>query len=465
MLLANLSGQHDTAIQAPGLFWILPFCVLLLCIAVLPLHSRTVHWWEKNANKLIVALSLGLVTLLYYHFRGYGVGHGENASMPGWPTLGNVLFHAVLAEYIPFMSLLFSLYVISGGINVRGDIPAHPRTNVAFLAAGGVLASLIGTTGASMLLIRPLLRTNSERRHVAHTVVFFIFIVSNIGGSLLPIGDPPLLLGYLRGVPFLWTLNLWPAWAFTVGLLLVIYWIWDARAYRHETIADVIRDQTQVQRISVSGKVNFLLLACVILATGTIYPGRDFLGTGWKPFPYCRELVQLAFVASSLWLTPRGLRAANQFSYAAIIEVAWLFIGIFICMQVPIEILNIRGPQLGVNSAAEFFWASGSLSSFLDNAPTYVVFLETAKSLVAQPGPGIMELVENGHVHVEHLAAISLGAVFMGANTYIGNGPNFMVKSIAEHAGVKMPSFFGYMAYSICILLPIFALVTFLFVR
>jgi Na+/H+ antiporter NhaD/arsenite permease-like protein len=457
--LANLTPQ------APGLLWLFPFVVLLLAIAILPLMRWTSHWWEKNSNKLILALALGLVTLFYYHFRGYGVGHGENISQPGWPTIASVLSHAVLAEYIPFISLLFSLYVISGGICVKGDIPSHPRTNVAFLAAGAVLASLIGTTGASMLLIRPLLRTNSERRHVAHTVVFFIFIVSNIGGLLLPTGDPPLFLGYLRGVPFLWTLNLWREWAFTVALLLVIYWIWDARAYRHEALADIARDETVVQPIAISGKINFLLLAGVVFATGTLDPAKDFLGTGWRPFPYCRELVQTAFVGLSLWLTPRGVRESNNFSYAAIIEVAWLFMGIFICMQVPLELLDIRGPSLGIDSPTKFFWASGSLSSFLDNAPTYMVFLETAKSLVTQPGPGIMALAENGHVYIAHLIAISLGSVFMGANTYIGNGPNFMVKSIAEHAGVKMPSFFGYMAYSICILLPIFVVVTFLFIR
>jgi Na+/H+ antiporter NhaD/arsenite permease-like protein len=460
----DLSRQSEAA-AAPGLVWILPFVLLLLCIAVFTLLPKTSHWWEKNVNKLLVALGLGVVTLVYYHLRGYGVGHGEGTSQPGWPTIGVVLFHAVLREYIPFMSLLFSLYVISGGICVQGDIPAHPRANVAFLAIGGVLASFIGTTGASMLLIRPLLRTNSERRHVVHTIIFFIFIVSNIGGSLLPIGDPPLFIGYLRGVPFFWTLNLWKEWAFSVALLLVIYWIWDTRAYRHEAVADLRRDEAQVQPISISGKINFLLLAGVIYATAALDPSSDFLGTGWKPFRFCRELVDLAFVGLSLYLTPRGVRAANQFSYAAIIEVAWLFIGIFICMQVPIEILDIRGPSLGVDSAAEFFWATGLLSSFLDNAPTYVVFLETAKSLVAQPGPGIMELVENGHVHVEHLVAVSLGAVFMGASTYIGNGPNFMVKSIAEHAAVKMPSFFGYMVYSVCILLPIFVVITLLFIR
>jgi Na+/H+ antiporter NhaD/arsenite permease-like protein len=465
MILASLSETGLAAEIVPSLLWISPFVVLLLAIAILPLIPRTSHWWEHNRNKLIIALSLGAITLLYYQFRGYGTGHGEHASLPGWPTVSGVLHHAVLAEYVPFISLLFSLYVISGGICVKGDIPAHPRTNVAFLAIGAVLASIIGTTGASMLLIRPLLKTNSERKYVAHTIIFFIFIVSNCGGLLLPTGDPPLFLGYLRGVPFLWTLILWKEWAFTCGLLLVVYWVWDCRAYRHETPPDIARDETQIQRISVSGKINFLLLALVVFATGTLDPEKDFFNTGWRPFPFFRELIQLALVGLSLLVTPRGVRRDNDFSYAAIIEVAYLFIGIFLCMQVPIEILNIKGPRLGIDTPAEFFWATGLLSSFLDNAPTYVVFFETANSLTTTSGPGIVDLVEEGHVLATHLVGISTGAVFMGANTYIGNGPNFMVKSIAERSGVKMPSFFGYMAYSICILLPAFTVAMYLFIR
>ncbi len=464
MILAYVADQGSAAANVPGLPWILPFVALLLAIAILPLLPKTAHWWEHNRSKLTVALVLGAVTLLYYCFRGYGLGHGEHVSAPGFATVLSVLHHAVLAEYVPFISLLFSLYVISGGICVKGNIPAHPRTNFAFLAIGAILASFIGTTGASMLLIRPLLKTNSERKHVAHTVIFFIFIVSNCGGLLLPTGDPPLFLGYLRGVPFLWTLVLWKEWAFTCGLLLLIYWLWDCRAYRSEAPRDITRDETQVQKISVSGKINFLLLGLVVLATGTLDPGKEFFDTGWRPFPFGRELVQLACVGLSLLLTPGRVRRDNGFNYTAILEVACLFIGIFVCMQVPIEILNIKGSRLGIDRPAEFFWATGSLSSFLDNAPTYVVFLETAKSLTAGPGPGVMDLLGGGHVLVAHLVAISLGAVFMGANTYIGNGPNFMVKSIAEQAGVKMPSFFGYMAYSVCILLPAFTVVMYLFI-
>lgn len=460
MLLAEASQAATDHHDLPSLFWVGPFVVLLLCIAILPLLKRTEHWWHQNKSKLIVAVALCTVTLLYYQFRDFGF-HGEER---GFPTVLTILNHAVLAEYVPFMSLLFSLYVISGGICVKGDIPARPLTNVCFLAIGGLLASLIGTTGAAMLLIRPLLKTNSERRHVVHTVIFFIFIVANVGGSLLPIGDPPLFLGYLKGVPFLWTLNLWPMWLFMLVVLLAIYYAWDSVAYRREAPSDLMLDETQVRKITVTGKINFLFLAGVVFATGTLDPSKEFLGSGWTPFMFCREGVQTLFVVLSLLFTAKGIRAENNFNYAAILEVAALFIGIFVCMQVPIEILNIRGPTLGIDTPARFFWATGILSSFLDNAPTYVVFLETAKSFTHASGPGVMDLLGGGHIQYSHLTAISIGAVFMGANTYIGNGPNFMVKSIAEHEGIKMPSFFGYMLFSACVLLPIFVIVTVLFV-
>lgn len=459
MILAEAGHDH-----VPGLIWVTPFGALLLCVAILPLIHRTEHWWHQNKNKLIVAAILGALTLLYYQFRGYGFGHGEHAAEPGIPTVLSVLHHAVLAEYVPFISLLFSLYVISGGIAVRGDIPAHPITNVAFLAIGGVLASLIGTTGASMLLIRPLLATNSERRRVVHTVVFFIFVVSNIGGCLLPIGDPPLFLGFLRGVPFLWTLHLWKEWAFCLVVLLVVYYLIDLYAYRHETKQDIVKDETQITRLSVVGKINFLWLAGVVFATATLDPSKPFLGTNWTPFPYLRELMQLAFVGLSLVTVSGTIRKENNFNYAAILEVACLFIGIFVCMQVPIEILNAQGAGLGINTPVRFFWATGVLSSFLDNAPTYVVFFETANALTAVHEPGTtIQLLTGQIIRLDHLVAISLGAVFMGANTYIGNGPNFMVKSIAEHAGIKMPSFFGYMGYSVVVLIPLFILVSYLF--
>ena len=476
MILAEAT-HGDSSAHIPSLIWVAPFAALLLCVAILPLLRKTEHWWHQNRNKLIVAVLLGLVTLAYYQTRDFGTGlhdpflvhvfesidalhvhehDGHHVTDHGISTSVGAIGNALM-EYIPFISLLFSLYVISGGIAVKGDIPAHPLTNVTFLAIGGALASLIGTTGASMLLIRPLLKTNSERKHVVHTVIFFIFIVSNIGGTLLPIGDPPLFLGYLKGVPFLWTLGLWMPWAFTIIVLLAIYYVWDTIAYRKETPSDITRDETQVRKISIHGKVNFLFLAAVVFATGTLAPGKDFLGTSWQPFTFCRELVQTFFVVLSLLMTPRGLRKENNFNYVAILEVACLFIGIFICMQVPIEILNAKGAELGINTPTRFFWATGILSSCLDNAPTYVVFFETAKVL-----PTVEPLVAG--VSEVYLIAISLGAVFMGANTYIGNGPNFMVKSIAEHEGVKMPSFFGYMLFSACVLIPVFVVVTFLFI-
>lgn len=456
MILASSSN-------VPGYGWVSPFAVLLLCIAILPIIPATAHWWHHNRNKLIVAVALALITLGYYFTRPQGFGHGDHHAAPGMPAVLSVLDHAVLGEFVPFISLLFALYVIAGGISIRGDLPAHPLVNTTFLAVGGALASIIGTTGASMLLIRPLLMTNSERKHVRHTVIFFIFIVSNIGGCLLPIGDPPLFLGYLRGVPFLWTLHLWKEWAFCLAILLTVYYMWDLAAYRKETPMDIELDETQRQPLKIRGWVNVALLLGVVAATGLLDPSKPVPGTNWTPAPYTREGVQTALVILSLIVTPSGIRKLNEFNYTPILEVACLFIGIFICMQVPIEILNATGDKLGVDTPTKFFWATGALSSFLDNAPTYVVFFETANSLTHAAGPGIQELLSGHFIRQDLLVAISLGAVFMGANTYIGNGPNFMVKSIAEESGIKMPSFFGYMLYSAAILLPLFGLVTWFF--
>jgi len=315
-----------------------------------------------------------------------------------------------------------------------------------------------------MVLIRFLLRTNFERTHKAHTVVFFIFLVANIGGSLLPIGDPPLFLGYLLGVDFFWTLRLWREWAFLVAVLLIVYYIWDTWAYRHEPPEALQRDEMQRQPLGIAGLLNVLWLIGVIAAVAMLSPGKALPGTQWHAPPHLREGVQLVMVGLSLLTTRRGLRRENQFNYAAIGEVACLFLGIFITMQVPIEILQLKGPELGLQHPWQFFWASGGLSSFLDNAPTYVVYFAAAGTL-APPGMALLHGVQTatGSIPVELLAAISCGSVFMGANTYIGNGPNFMVKAIAEQSGVKMPSFFGYMVYSCGILLPLFVLVTLLF--
>ena len=448
----HAATSHGEDHHVPPLWACLPFAGLLLSIAILPLIPTTERWWEHNVNRLCAALSFAAMTLAYYFW----------ADGPG--SVRTVLQHGILDEYIPFIMLLFSLYVISGGISLRGDLAAHPGTNCAFLGVGALLASFIGTTGASMLLIRPLLHTNSERHHVRHTVIFFIFLVSNIGGCLLPIGDPPLFLGFLKGVRFLWTLGLWAPWAMTCAVVLVIYYFWDCRAYAKETKADIRADEAHRTRLSLTGCSNLLWLVGVVLSVALIKPGKDFLGTGFVAFPYMRELFMLAFTALSLWTTPSGLREANKFNYHAILEVAALFVGIFICMQVPIAILKAGGADLPLTSPDHFFWATGGLSAVLDNAPTYMVFFTTAEAMTEPGGPGLVELGGGRFIRHDLLVAISLGAVFMGAMTYIGNGPNFMVKSIAEQSGIKMPSFFGFIGYSACILLPVFLVVTWLFV-
>lgn len=453
-------------ILVPSAFWALPFATLLLAIAVLPLMHRAKEWWEHNHHKLIVGLALGAIVLGYYGFRGYGVHTEEGGtSAPGWSTVKAVTGHAVLEEFVPFMVLLFSLYVISGGLQLRGDLLARPLVNTAFLASGALLASFIGTTGASMLLIRPLLQTNRERAHVRHTVIFFIFLVSNVGGCLLPLGDPPLFLGYLRGVPFLWTTRLVLPWLFCVSTLLVVYFLWDLWAIRKEPRTFQQSDVQHFSPLRLHGAINLFWLAGVVLAVALIVPGRALPGTDLVVADFVREGVMLALTALSLATTPRGLRKEVEFSYGAILEVACLFLGIFLTMQVPIEILRARGAALGLTTPAHFFWATGLLSSVLDNAPTYVVFFETAHSLALDPAQTVVKLLDGSVIRWDLLTAISLGSVFMGANTYIGNGPNFMVKSIAEARGIKMPGFFGYMAYSAAVLIPVFVAVTLIFFR
>jgi Na+/H+ antiporter NhaD/arsenite permease-like protein len=397
---------------------------MLLAIAVCPLGVP--HWWESNRNKLMVSAVLGAPILALYLRRQ--------------PAALVDMAH----EYVSFIILLAGLYVVAGGMLLRGDLEATPATNTAFLAVGALLASLVGTTGASMLLIRPLLQTNRERRHVRHTVIFFVFLVSNIGGMLTPLGDPPLFLGYLHGVPFAWTFRLWPQWLFLVGTLLAIFFVWDTRAHARETPTALRRDRVETEPLRVRGGGNALGLAAVVLAVA-------LLRAPW------REVVIVAVAVASLRLTPRAIRRANKFTAAPMVEVAVLFLGIFLTMIPALELLHARGGELGVRTPAHFFWAAGILSSFLDNAPTYLTFLALAQGLgVAAEVVGVPHAI---------LAAISVGSVAMGANTYIGNAPNFMVKAIAEEAKVAMPSFFGYMAYSTAVLLPLFAAATFVFFR
>jgi len=397
---------------------------MLLAIAILPL--RAPRWWESNSNKLIVAALLGAPVLAVYIVRA-----------------PSALLHAA-QDYVSFVILLAGLYVICGGVVLRGDLQATPLVNVTFLGVGAVLASIVGTTGASMLLVRPLLMTNRERTRVTHTVIFFIFIVSNIGGMLTPLGDPPLFLGYLQGVPFTWTFRLWVPWVGMVAALLALYFVWDTRAYVHEPLAALRRDRTQQTPLRIQGVANAFPLGGIVVAVAFLY-------APW------RDVVIVALAAVSYWRTPPAIRRANGFTTYPIVEVAVLFLGIFLTMVPALELLRLRADELGVRAPWQFFWATGALSSFLDNAPTYVTFLALAQ--------GLHLPAEVAGVPHTILAAISVGAVAMGANTYIGNAPNFMVKAIAEEAGVKMPSFGGYTLYSGAILVPLFVVVTLLFFR
>lgn len=416
-----------------SIIWVSFFVVMLLGIAVLPLAAE--KWFHPNRNKFLFSAILGL------------------------PVIGMFLYldpHAVLhtgQEYVSFMILLGALFVISGGILVETDLRATPLVNTAFLALGSLLASFMGTTGAAMLLIRPLLSTNQQRTRKVHTVIFFTFLVANIGGCLTPLGDPPLFMGYLAGVPFEWTFRLVVEWAAVVGFLLLVYFVLDTIMYTREPGAAIERDRLEVRPTHVAGaRLNVPLLFGVVLSVA-------FLTEKVVPFPV-REAVLVTLAVASWMGTQKELRAANKFTFYPIIEVAVLFAGIFATMIPAILILKARGAEFGVESPASFFWATGSLSSFLDNTPTYVVFFSLAQGLGLKPGA--VEVAKTG-VDQAILTGISLGAVFMGAMTYIGNAPNFMVKSIADERGLKMPSFFGFMLWSIAILVPTFIAVTLIF--
>ena len=499
------AAEKEAGPIMPPYWMIIPFAALLLAIAIFPLGPFTEHWWESNLHRFEVAATLGFLTLIYYAFMcdfpvecEWSFFHGEYEPTGGfqWKIAWAIFCNAFFNDFVPFIVLLFALFTIAGGIRISGDLKASPVVNTTIMGIGAVLASFIGTTGAAMLLIRLLLNTNKQRKHVAHTVIFFIFCVCNCGGCLLPIGDPPLFLGYLRGVPFMWTFGLWKEWLFVNGLLLAIYFLWDSFiAYPKETGLDIVRDKMEVVPLKISGLwPNGLLLLGIVLCVALLDPSKAVPGTNFVPPAYMREVCQLALVALSLLLGSKQVRTENEFNYGAILEVAALFFGIFICMQVPLQILNVKGGEMGFSATDthKFFWATGSLSSVLDNAPTYVVFYNTGKAVCKEEAhvlPGkiaaasgddkaklekeldalnttIVKGTEAGGgvgIIASLLAAVSLGAVFMGAMTYIGNGPNFMVKAIAEEAGVPMPSFFGYMAYSVCILVPIFLAMTYIF--
>jgi len=439
------------ALELP-LWSVLPFVVLLLSIALLPLAAE--RFWESHRNKLIVALLCGVPAAVVVSLRAAQAGIAFGLAHP---------VGAALHDYVSFIVLLFALYVISGGIHVKGTLAGTPSVNAAILAAGALLASVIGTTGASMVLLRPLLRANAVRRKKTHVVIFFIFVVSNCGGLLTPLGDPPLLLGFLRGVPFFWTLGLWKPWLFVNGALLILFHFLDFHFFHREDVQDEAHDlDKEVEKarspVAIEGWGNVVLLAAVVAV---------LLAAGAYGWPDGLAQAAMALLAlGSIATTPKPVRRDNHFSYRPIVEVAVLFLGIFLAMVPALEILNRRGGELPIASPRQYFWASGALSSFLDNAPTYLTFTSLAAGVkgVAIEGGFLARFLALGGEAPRLLAAISCGSVFMGALTYVGNGPNFMVKAIAEHQRVKMPTFFGYMAWSAAILLPLFAATSLLFV-
>jgi Na+/H+ antiporter NhaD/arsenite permease-like protein len=456
-LLAALPGLAQAAEvngAALSFWWSLPFAGMLLSIALMPLLLPKV--WHHHFGKITAGWSLAFLLPFALSF---GAG-----------TAGGVVAHTLIAEYIPFIALLVALFTAAGGIFVRGNLHGSPAMNVLIMAIGSVLASAMGTTGASMLMIRPLIRANDNRRHSAHVVVFFIFTVSNAGGSLTPLGDPPLFLGFLKGVDFFWTVGqILPETLFLIGSLLAIFWLIDTWYYREEGVqrADPTPD---TPALGIEGGINFLPLAAVVglvLMSGLWKPGVQvqLFGQSVGLEQLVRDGALVLVTLASLWLTPQAVREKNQFSWGSMQEVAKLFIGIFLTM-VPVLAMLRAGEQGALAAVARavtgadgqplpwaYFWFSGALSSFLDNAPTYLVFFNLAGG---DPQVLMTTLATT-------LAAISAGSVFMGANSYIGNAPNFMVKAIAEERGVRMPSFFGYMAWSGAVLIPLFVLMTFIF--
>jgi Na+/H+ antiporter NhaD/arsenite permease-like protein len=405
----------------PPLYLVAPFAAVLLAIAVLPLIAE--HFWEKNRNKALIMAGLAVPVAIWL------LAHSPTS-----------LAHSAV-EYVSFLCLLGSLYIVAGGIFLGGDLRATPRNNTIILGIGAVLASVVGTTGASMVMIRLFLRTNSERRHTSHLAFFFILVVSNCGGLLTPLGDPPLFLGYLRGVPFFWTLRLFPVWLLSIAYLLTVFHFVDRRAYAREAPEDIAHDIADVVPLSVEGKLNLGWLSLVVLSV-------------FLPTPY-RELAMIAVAVLSLVVGDRTGRRKNQFSFAPIVEVAVLFAGIFVTMVPALALLAAKGPSLGLTAPWHFFFVTGGLSSVLDNAPTYLTFLTAAQSTAQSLGLS----ADVVGLPARYLAALSIGAVLMGANTYIGNGPNFMVKAIADGAKYKTYSFGRYALLAILVLSPIYVVV------
>ena len=418
---------------------LIPFAVMLLAIAILPLIPKVGEWWEHNTNKLLVSLLLGVPVGIWLCVHG----------------MSHELIHQMIYDYVPFILLLMALFVTTGGICIRGDLRATPLTNTIILAIGWVLASLMGTTGAAMLLIRLLLKTISQRKYRVHTVLFFIAIVANCGGLLSPLGDPPLFVLFMKGAPFTWWLqNMFLEWLITGALLLVVYFIVDSYLAHKEPLELQMADGREVEPLHISGHINFFWLLCVVC--GTMFINAEYIpAMGGEQTPWYLKLLRewwFIFIICMSWLTTKKpVREANNYSWTPLLEVACVFLGIFATMTPALMFLSSMKETLltYLSEPWQFVYSTGLLSAFLDNAPTAMVFNSMA------PEGAIVGLASD-----PYLKAISMGAVFFGALTYIGNGPNFMVKSIAEQEGIKMPSFFGYMnKFSLVVCLPIYVIV------
>lgn len=444
------------------LYLCIPFVGILLCIAVMPLVKPV--WWEEHQPHTVALWSLLFII-------PFAILHGAGEAT-------EIVLECMINDYLTFIVLLFGLFCVSGNITMEGDLAGSPRVNMILLTIGTLLSSIIGTTGSSMLMVRPVIKMNSWRKHRTHIMVFFIFLVSNIGGCLTPIGDPPLLMGFSRGVPFFWSLKLFPILVFNLAVLLFVFFWIDRNAYCKDIaegrMPDISKPGTKITLQGLHNLIFIVMIVAAVILSGVLPEvpafqnaagevlGIHIYGEVVLTYPALIEMVIILLAAFlSFKTTNPEIRVKNHFTWGAIKEVAILFCGIFITMQPALMILKSVGGSLGLNQPVEMFWITGALSSFLDNTPTYLVFLTTAGAMNFTEG-----LVTTlGTVPAQMLVAISCGAVFMGANTYIGNAPNFMVKSISDENGIRMPSFFGYILWSLCILVPVFLLDTLVFFR
>lgn len=467
MTLPGIAFAAEKGTEAIGkelsLFYCIPFLAMLLCIAICPLVAE--HWWEKWRPAIVALWSLAFLIPFAIN-KGFGLAWEE-------------ALEAIVGDYLGFIVLLFGLFCVAGNISLRGDLLGKPKLNVILLLIGTLLSSWIGTTGASMVMIRPLIKANKWRKRKVQIVVFFIFLVSNIGGCLTPVGDPPLLMGFTRGVDFFWSMNLFPVFLLNTALLLGVFYFVDKRALKKdmaERLKEKKIDPENKEKLHLDGAHNIIFLLMIVgavILSGVLpqqvkfFEGEvHFVGEVALGYASILEMVIILLAAFlSFKTTKKEVRTSNNFTWGAIQEVAVLFIGIFITMIPALLILKAKGSELGLNQPWQFFWITGILSSFLDNTPTYLVFFTTAASSALKGAPMVATVL--GNIPKIFLMAISCGAVFMGANTYIGNAPNFMVRSIAEENKIKMPSFFGYMKWSVMYLIPVFLIdmvIFFLFV-